>query len=200
MRHPLLWHYGFKARGRHIVPPREGQPAAATATTPPSKRRSNSTRTPPLLVSNSGSGLTPHPCQFSGDAKCAHIWLDVWGRAVGDLAALPPAWRWAVLRFEVTTVFASTWAHGASLSPKFVFLSLTYRTSRASFFAGAVAVSARRPLPATLTRPCSSPCLASASTRRSFHSSESSSGKQAGLSSPGSSTRSREPAVASGRV
>jgi len=144
MRHPMLWHYGFGARGpSHRRGAREGRglflvppdPNAPQPSKPPvqfARKQTANTSAVNASVTNASAANasvanasaaaaaaafalkvplerlaaplappTPAPCHVKGGPLCAQVWLDVWGRAVGDLAALSPAWRWAVLRFEV---------------------------------------------------------------------------------------------------
>jgi len=82
MRHPLLWYFNFGKGSRATSPLVPGGSGAGLST-----------------ASSSGAGQTVS-CRVAGAPRCAQVWFDVWGRAVLDLAVLPPAWRWAVLRFE----------------------------------------------------------------------------------------------------
>jgi hypothetical protein len=85
MRHPFQWHYNF-GLGKGV------------------RRHNKVDGLGGLVAAPRGGRFSPEPnCLVAGGALCAHIWLDLFGRILGDLASLQSgasSRTWALVRFE----------------------------------------------------------------------------------------------------
>ena len=85
MRHPFQWHYNFGL----------GKGA---------RHNNKVDRLGGLVAAPRGGRFSPEPnCFVAGGALCAHIWLDLFGRTLGDLASSQSgasSRTWALVRFE----------------------------------------------------------------------------------------------------